>query len=166
MQAHTNTTVDQRALAPLWTLRRDNTCHNLLYIIYKYLSTFINILYYTVTSTHHKYTKQNNTHHTHKTLSPIWSKSCPYFAHFMYHVLPIFCHDSSMVQFFPFYDQFMVHILPIICTTIYVSHIWTKIGPIYGPKFAQILPNLFCGKNRSKLWSRFCPCFGTIFPIV
>lgn len=165
MQAHTNTTVDQRALAPLWTLRRDNTCHNLLYIIYKYLSTFINILYHTVTFICHKYHQQNHTPHTHKNLSPILSKYCPYFSQFMHHIFPIFCPNIDMVIFCPFYDQFMVHILPIICPTIYVSHIWTKIGPIYGPKFAQILPNLFCGKNRSNLWSRFCPCFGPILPI-
>ena len=158
--------MDQRALAPLWTLRRDNTCHNLLYIIYKYLSTFINILYNPVTFICHKYTNKTINQPTHKTLFHIWSKYCPYFSHFMYHTLPIFCPNIDMVLFFPFYDQFMVHILPIICPTIYISHIWTKIWPIYGPKFAQILPNLFCGKNRSNLWSRFGPCFGQILPII
>ena len=131
--------------------------------IYQHLSIFYIILWHSfVTNTANKTIHQIHS----KTMFQIWSKSCPYFAQFMHHIFPIFFPNIDMVQFCPFYDQFMVHILPIICPTTYVSHIWTKIWPIYGPKFAQILPHLFCGTNRSKLWSRFGPCFGPILPII
>ena len=115
--------------------------------IYQHLSIFYMIFWpVPVTNTITKL----HTKPIHKTLFQIWSKSCPYFAHFMCHILPIFCKNIDMVQFCPFYDQFMVHILPIL---------W----PIYGPYFAHSLSNNICfpylDQNRTNLWTKICPNF-------